>query len=50
VNSYHSEALKASIELSPEQELKQLRKENEDLRQETKILKKAADYFAKNQR
>lgn len=50
VNTYRSEVLKTGIELSPEQELKQLRKENEELRQETEILKKAAAYFAKNQR
>lgn len=33
-----------------EEELKRLRKENADLREETEILKKASAYFAKHQR
>ena len=50
VSKYRSEVLQSGVELSPEQELLQLRKEVEELRQEREILKKAAAYFAKNQR
>jgi transposase len=50
VSKYRSEILESGVGLSPEQELRQLRKEVEDLRQEREILKKAAAYFAKNQR
>ena len=48
VNQYRSELLDSGLELSPEQELKQLRKEVAELRQEKEILKKAAAYFAKH--
>ena len=37
----------ASIPETPEQEIKRLRKENERLRMEREILKKAAAFFAK---
>jgi transposase len=37
----------ASITETPEQEIKRLRKENERLRMEREILKKAAAFFAK---
>lgn len=50
VSKYRSEALQAGVDLSPEQELIELRKEVAELRQEKDILKKAAAYFAKNQR
>jgi transposase len=42
VSTYRSELLSSNIELTPEQELKQLRKEVAELRQEKEILKKAA--------
>lgn len=48
INQYRSELLNTGLELSPEQELKQLRKEVSELRQEKEILKKAAAYFAKH--
>mgnify|MGYP003125552868 CR=1 FL=1 len=48
INQYRSELLGSGLELSPEQELKQLRKEVAELRQEKEILKKAAAYFAKH--
>jgi len=47
INQYRSELLGSGLEFSPEQELKQLRKEVAELRQEKEILKKAAAYFAK---
>jgi len=50
VSKYRGEILQTGVELTPEQELIQLRKENAELRQEKDILKKAAAYFAKNQR
>lgn len=49
VTKYRRELLTSEVELTPEQELKQLRKEVAELRQEKEILKKAAAYFAKHQ-
>ncbi|MHC9510542.1 transposase [Kangiella sp. M94] len=48
INQYRSELLGSGLEFSPEQELKQLRKEVAELRQQKEILKKAAAYFAKH--
>lgn len=48
-SQYRGEVLSEDLSLSPEQELKQLRKENARLLQERDILKKAAAYFAKHQ-
>ena len=50
VGKYRGKVLETTDELNPEEELKQLRKENARLRQEKDILKKAAVYFAKEQR
>ncbi len=49
VSEYRGEVLSAAHSLSPEQELKALKKENAQLREEKAILKKAAAYFAKHQ-
>lgn len=49
VSKYRSEVMQRGIKLSPDEEIKQLRKEVSRLRQEREILKKAAAYFAKHQ-
>jgi len=49
VSKYRSEVMKNGVNLSPDDEIKQLRKEVSRLRQEREILKKAAAYFAKHQ-
>lgn len=48
VSEYRGEVLCTEHSLSPEQELKALKKENAQLREEKEILKKAAAYFAKH--
>jgi transposase len=49
VSKYRSEVMQNGVKLSPDDEIKQLRKEVSRLRQEREILKKAAAYFAKHQ-
>lgn len=49
ISRYRGEVLGSHHQLSPEQELMALKKENAQLKQEREILKKAAAYFAKNQ-
>ena len=49
ISRYRGEILECAHELSTEQELAALRKENAQLKQEREILKKAAAYFAKYQ-
>lgn len=49
VSQYRGDVLHDKHGLSPEQELKALKKENAQLREEKEILKKAAAYFAKHQ-
>ena len=49
VAKYRSEIMTNQNDLSPEDELKQLRIENTRLQQERDILKKAAAYFALDQ-
>ena len=50
IKKYRTDYLQGAHQLSPEEELKQLRKDNERLREEREILKKAATYFAKHQK
>lgn len=49
VSKYRSEVMQNGVNLTPDDEIKQLRKEVSRLRQEREILKKAAAYFAKHQ-
>jgi len=49
VSKYRSEVMQKGVNLTPADEIKQLRKEVSRLRQEREILKKAAAYFAKHQ-
>jgi len=49
VSKYRSEVMQKGVNLTPGDEIKQLRKEVSRLRQEREILKKAAAYFAKHQ-
>ena len=48
VSQYRGEVLASTPEMSADQELAALRKENAQLKQEREILKKAAAYFAKH--
>jgi transposase len=53
ITKYHPPAgpgAKGAGEKHPDEELKQLRRENAQLKEERDILKKAAAYFAKNSR
>lgn len=50
IQKYRSDFLSSDHKLSPDEELKQLRKENARLIEEREILKKAAAYFAKHQK
>jgi transposase len=49
VSKYRSKVMQNGVNLTPDDEIKQLRKEVSRLRQEREILKKAAAYFAKHQ-
>jgi len=49
ITKYRGQVLENSNNMTPEQELAALKKENAQLKQEREILKKAAAYFAKNQ-
>ena len=50
IQKYRSDYLSGDHKLSPDDELKQLRKENARLKEEREILKKAAAYFAQHQK
>ena len=53
ISKYHqpeAPASKGSVDKHPYEELKRLRRENAQLKEERDILKKAAAYFAKNSR
>ena len=49
ITKYRGQVLENGNNMTPEQELAALKKENAQLKQEREILKKAAAYFAKNQ-
>lgn len=49
ISKFRSQVLSENDSLTPEQELKALRREVAQLREERDILKKAASYFAKHQ-